>query len=485
MTSVVSQRPGPTTVGRYELLGEIARGGMAVLYLARELGLQGIEKLVVLKRVLPELASRKDIVAMFLDEARIVSLLQHPNLPHGYGLVEQDGEYLFAMEYLHGTDVRRLSRVAAAHGGLPLEHAISIGIGLCAGLHYAHERLASDGTPMNLVHRDVGPRNVFVTYDGGVKLLDFGIAQAEQRRSKTATGTTKGTLQYMSPEQIHAERVDRRSDIFAASVMLWELTVGRALFSGSSDYSVMTAIVQRGAPPPSTIRPDYPPALEAIVMRGLQQDPADRFQTAEELQLALEQFAREHQLPTSSVGLARFMRETFRDDVDAYHDAQAHGTLAARALEEVSAASREREAALDEVPADAPATRSAVPARRTRPLGSDAGAPRSTRRWWLAGGAVAIALAAGFAWWQLSGDRAEPPAAEPRREAVQAPPPAPPPATVPIDAPPAPPVVVAPTPPAPSRPASHAPTKTPPHPAKTTAKKRLSNDDLDAAFPPK
>jgi serine/threonine protein kinase len=470
-----------STVGRYQLLREIARGGMAVLYLARDLGIEGFEKLVVIKRMLPELAAREDMLAMFLDEARIGALLEHANLPHTYELVHESGEYFFAMEYLHGADVRRLAKAAAEHGGVPLEHAISIAIGLSAGLHYTHERRATDGSPLGLVHRDVSPRNVFVTYDGGVKLLDFGIAKTAHKRTKTRTGAVRGTLQYMSPEQVHAGRVDRRSDVFAASIVLWELTVGRGLFTGGSDYSVMAAIADGEPPAPSTVRPDYPAALEAIVMKGLRRAPAERFQTAEELQLALEQFAREHRLATSPVGLARFMRELFRERVEAYHLAREHGTLTAQALEEVSTWSRDREPAIDTPQADPER-----PPRETRRLGSRAA--RRGRRSWLALGAITAVLGAGIAWWQwpsapaAAPTAAPPPAAAPTSAVESAPaaPPQPPP--------------VATAPPAPPKPRPPHPIATKPHlgsghheskPPHSPGSKPLTNEDLDAAFPPK
>jgi serine/threonine protein kinase len=495
--------PTPWRIGRYEVLRELSRGGMAVLYLARELGPEGVEKLVVLKRILPELAAHREMLAMFLDEARISALLQHPNLPHGYGLVHQDGDYFFAMEYLHGTDVRQLAKVTSPYGGIPLEHAISIAIGLCAGLHYAHERRANDGTPMHLVHRDVSPRNVFVTYDGTVKLLDFGIARAEQNRSQTATGTLKGTIQYMSPEQVHAGRVDRRSDIFAASIMLWELTVGRALFAGDSDYAVLTAIAERDAPAPSSVRADYPAALETIVMKGLRRNPDERFQTAEELQLALEELARAHRLATSSIGLARFMRETFRDEVDAYHDARAHGTLAhgtltAHALAEVSTWTRDREPELDlprDLPILTPPPRSESRPRRTRLLGSGGNPTRSGRRAWLAIAAVVAALGSAIAYWQLSRVTTGDPAAAPTT-AVEAPP-APPPAAAQLPAR----TPAATDGPAPPSPSSGMATEQPTRPSSTKKASRkarkpadeprapgtktLTKEDLDAAFPPK
>jgi eukaryotic-like serine/threonine-protein kinase len=301
----------PRRLGKYEILRPLAKGGMAEIFLARATGTHGFEKLVVIKRLRPELAHDGDFLRMFLDEARLAATLQHSNVVQVYDFGEEEGVHFIAMEYLHGEDVQRVLRQV---GRLPLEHALSIIIGTCAGLHYAHER--------GIVHRDVSPQNVAVTFEGGVKLVDFGVAKSEHRLTETRHGTVKGKIQYMSPEQCCGDPLDRRSDVFALGVMLWELTTGRRLYSGRSDLLIMKTITELDAPSPSDHVEDYPSDLEPIVMRALRRMPDERYQTAEELQLALEAFARERRLALSPVGLARYMRDLFQEDVTILDDAK-------------------------------------------------------------------------------------------------------------------------------------------------------------------
>ena len=214
----------PYRLGRYEILRPLARGGMAELFLARATGIQGFEKLVVVKRILPEMARDTDYVEMFLEEARLAAGLHHSNIVQVYDIGEDEAAPFFAMEYLHGEDVRTLLRAAALRRArVPVEHALSIAIGVAAGLHHAHEKRDPDGRPLGIVHRDVSPHNVAVTFDGGVKLLDFGVAKTRRRASATRHGTLKGKLGYMSPEQCRGDELDRRSDVFAVAILLWEL----------------------------------------------------------------------------------------------------------------------------------------------------------------------------------------------------------------------------------------------------------------------
>jgi hypothetical protein len=302
----------PTRLGRYEVIRRMAVGGMAEIYLARAAGPEGIEKLVVIKRIQPRLASTREVVTMFLDEARIAATLRHSNIVQLYDIGEADGEYFFAMELLHGEDAGTLMQALEQRGRrLALEHAVGIVANVCAGLHYAHEKIGRDDAPLGIVHRDVSPSNVFVTTDGEVKLLDFGVAKAAHRLSVTTGGVPKGKLAYMSPEQVSGQPLDRRSDIFSLAVLLWELSTSRRLLRGKNEYEIMKAISDEDAPPPSVFLDGYPPALERIVMKGLARDRDRRFQTAQELQLALEELAREQKLAVSSIALAALMKELF------------------------------------------------------------------------------------------------------------------------------------------------------------------------------
>lgn len=323
-----SRHLGPgDKLGRYELIRQIAIGGMAELYLARTLGFEGFEKLVVIKRILPQFSNTTSFVAMFTNEARLAATLQHPNVAQVYDIGIDDGDYFFAMEYVHGEDLHR-TLVESQEQGVPisLEFALTLGVGLCAGLHYAHEKAGPDGTPLQIVHRDVSPSNVLVSYDGAVKLVDFGIARGAQGKVITATGL-KGKIIYMSPEQCRADAsLDRRSDIYSIGTILYELICGCTPFSGT-DYAILNQIVGTDAPPPSTIVPNVPPELEAIIMRALARDPDQRYATALELQGALEAFAHDKRLRVSPLVLARLMGSLFPARLEEWAEAKSQGAF--------------------------------------------------------------------------------------------------------------------------------------------------------------
>jgi hypothetical protein len=282
--------------------------------------------MVVLKRILPQLAVKKDFVEMFLDEARIAATLQHPNVVQTYDVGVVDGNYFIAMEYLHGEELRTIIKTLYRdRRRLPIEHSLNIMISLCAGLHYAHEKIGFDGRPLNIVHRDVTPRNIIVTFDGGVKLLDFGIARADGRSSETRYGTLKGKIPYMSPEQCKGEPLDRRADIFSLGILLYESTLGRRLFRGASDFEVLKRIVEGDVTPPTALDASYPQGLERIVMRALARDKTARYQTVAEIQAELEALAQELGLYLSSTTLKRFMHELFGQKIEDWQRAQAEG----------------------------------------------------------------------------------------------------------------------------------------------------------------
>lgn len=316
MSKVAPQRtrhlaPGDK-LGTYEVIRQIAVGGMAEIYLARTLGLERFEKVVVVKRILPQYLGHASFVEMFLHEARLAATLHHVNIAQVYDIGVEGGDYFFAMEYVPGQDLDHIT-VAADEQGVPLsiDAALTLVAGLCAGLHYAHERTAGDGTPMGIVHRDVSPPNVLVSYDGAVKLVDFGIAHAASRPGKSQGGL-KGKICYMSPEQCRAKgTLDRRSDLYSVGTILYELTVGRPPFTGETEYQILHQIVNEDAPPPSTFVPGYPAELERIVLRALARDPDQRYATALELQIDVERFAHAMQLRISPLVLARVMNTLF------------------------------------------------------------------------------------------------------------------------------------------------------------------------------
>ena len=298
-------------VGRYHLLRRLAIGGMAELHLACAEGVAGFQKVVVLKRVLPHLAADRSFVDLFLNEARIAANLDHPNLVQVMDIGEADGEYFYVMEYVHGRNARELLGEAANRGGMPLAVALAVVIASASGLHHAHERTDLEGRALGLVHRDVSPSNVLISYDGAIKITDFGIAKASARTAETIGGAMKGKIGYMSPEQCRGEAVDRRSDIFALGILLYELTTTERLFFGESDFAVLNKVVHGRFDSPSARVPGYPPALERIVLRALALDPAERYPSAGEMLRDLESFAHEQRLRYSAAVVTDWMNEAF------------------------------------------------------------------------------------------------------------------------------------------------------------------------------
>ncbi|HWE28401.1 MAG TPA: serine/threonine-protein kinase, partial [Polyangia bacterium] len=313
-------------LGDYEILKRLAVGGMAEIFLARVRKLTGFQKMVVIKRILPQLAQNTDFVEMFLDEARIAATLEHPHIVQTYDVGMIDDSYYIAMEYLHGEDVRSIMRAVNTRlQAPPIEQALHIIISAAAGLHYAHEKVGFDGAPLDIVHRDVSPQNLIVTYEGSVKLLDFGIAKASNRLRETRVGTLKGKVPYMSPEQCRSENLDRRSDIYSLGILMWELTLSRRLYRGTSDFEVLKEIVEGRVTPPREIDPTYPPALEAIVMKALEKDRDNRWHTAREMQAELEHFVRKEQIAATPIATQQFMHQLFGDKIEVWRDAQAAG----------------------------------------------------------------------------------------------------------------------------------------------------------------
>ncbi|HUS33651.1 MAG TPA: protein kinase [Kofleriaceae bacterium] len=318
--------PRGTAIGKYEILRKLATGGMAEIYLARVSGTAGFEKLVVLKRILPTIAEDPRLVQMFLDEARLAATLRHPNIADVYDVGDDDGIVFFTMEFVHGQDVRTVRQDAKKRNDpVPLGVALAIVHGTASALEHAHELTGPDGKHLGLVHRDVSTSNVMVSYDGAVKLLDFGIARASSSTHKTQTGMLKGKIAYMSPEQCRGTPLDRRSDLFSLGIVMFELTVGRRPFRGDTDFAIMDQIVYQGAPKPSSIRPDYPPELEAIVMKLLDRNPALRYPTAEDLLHDLDEYIGANGLWQSPRAIGKYMRTLFADKIVAWEQAEQEG----------------------------------------------------------------------------------------------------------------------------------------------------------------
>jgi serine/threonine-protein kinase len=294
------------------VISHLATGGMAQIYLARQTGLGAFERHVVLKTILRERASDQRFVTMFLDEAKLAATLNHQNIAQVYEVDQADGAYFMAMEYVHGENARAILETTLRRGWtIPLELAVMIVSGAAAGLHHAHERKGKQGQPLNIVHRDVSPANVMVGYDGSVKVLDFGIAKAEERATKTVGGTIKGKYGYMSPEQCKGRPIDRRSDIFALGICLYELTTLRRAFKGNDDFETMKRIVAGDVILPSVAVAGYPRELEAIILTAMANDPNARFQTAQEMIEALDAFTVRAKLTGSNTAMGRFMTQLF------------------------------------------------------------------------------------------------------------------------------------------------------------------------------
>ncbi len=307
----------PARVGRYEVVGHLATGGMAEILLARLLGLSGFERVVVVKRILPHLARTESFVGMFLDEARIVAALHHQNVVQVYELGREGGDLFLAMEYLQGESAAGLlKRLRTRNEPLGYDLAAFIVAEACAGLHAAHELKDKDEEPQHLVHRDVSPQNLFVTYAGEVKVIDFGIAKTGDRVTRTEAGQLKGKFQYMSPEQCRGAKLDRRSDIFALGNVLYELTTGRQLFKRASELQVLKAITDEPVLPPSRLLPDYPASLETICLRALARDRRERYPTAAAMRTDLLQAMGELRKDADvSASLARLMEAAFADRI--------------------------------------------------------------------------------------------------------------------------------------------------------------------------
>ncbi|HEX8818952.1 MAG TPA: serine/threonine-protein kinase [Archangium sp.] len=305
--------------GKYLLLKRLALGGMAEIWLAKQLGVQGFEKLVVVKKILEQFAGEKEFVQMFLDEARLAATLNHPHVVQIYDLGQEGVSFYIAMEFIAGHDLLSVLRKCKhAQLALPPELAARMVAGACEGLHYAHTRKDHRGNPLNIVHRDVSPSNLLVTYDGGLKVVDFGIAKAESHSTKTEAGKLKGKFSYMSPEQIRAEPLDARSDVFALGIVLHEVLVGRRLFKRDNELAIMQDILEGEVRAPSELRSDVPQALDEIVLKALQKDRRKRYASAQEMQLALEKYLNTTPEPPTSVHVSQFMMNLFAEEHLAY-----------------------------------------------------------------------------------------------------------------------------------------------------------------------
>ena len=301
----------PPQFGKYQLVERLGVGGMAEVWKARVVGPQGFARTVVVKRVLRHLAQDPAFVKMFFAEARLSARLTHTNVVQVFELGEVDGEYFLAMEYVRGKDLTAVNGSRVGKAPLPIGFGAYVIREVCRALGYMHELTDDDGRPLLLVHRDVSPSNVMIGFDGGVKLLDFGIAKAlsDANEQRTVTGTLKGKFGYMSPEQVDGHTADHRADLFAAGIMLHEVLTNKRLFKGGSDIQTLALVREAKVTPPSWNNPEVPPELDAICLRALARDPAERYQSCAELAIALDDVA--HRAKWGPERVATAMLESF------------------------------------------------------------------------------------------------------------------------------------------------------------------------------
>ena len=289
---------------------------MAEIYLAKSFGAAGFERLLVIKKILPHMAEDEEFITMFIDEARIASTLNHSNIAQINELGKEGGAYFIAMEYVHGKDLSRIyDRSVQSKRNIPIPLAVLIASRICEGLDYAHRRTDSAGRNLQIIHRDVSPGNVLVSYDGDVKLIDFGIAKATNRMGRTTAGTLKGKFGYMSPEQVRGLPLDHRSDVFTVGILLYEMLTGERLFGGESDFGTLEKVRNAIVTPPTTYNAKIPKQLEKTVLRALAKDPEERHDWASDLQEDLVRFLMHDGSLITGKSLASFVRDLFSKDI--------------------------------------------------------------------------------------------------------------------------------------------------------------------------
>jgi TonB family protein len=294
--------------GQYVLVEKIATGGMAEVWKARMRGVEGFQKIVAIKKILPHLSDNQDFIEMFIDEAKLAAQLNHNNIIHIYDLGKIQSSYYIAMEYVDGFDLKTILRRGEERGQpMQPELALFIASKIASALDYAHRKHDFEGKEMGLVHRDVSPQNVLISQEGDIKLCDFGIAKAASKASHTQAGALKGKLQYMSPEQAWGRHIDKRSDIFALATVLFEMLTGRKLFTGDNELSILEQVREARVVPPSEINDEVTPEIDKIVLKALQKDPAQRYQTAGDMARELDQVLYSFKPTPTSADLAIYM----------------------------------------------------------------------------------------------------------------------------------------------------------------------------------
>ncbi|HVE87892.1 MAG TPA: serine/threonine-protein kinase, partial [Myxococcales bacterium] len=306
----------PAVFGKYLLLERLNVGGMAEVFIAKAFGVEGFERILAIKKILPTMAEDEEFIKMFIDEARISVQLNHANIVHIHELGNYDGTFFIAMEYVAGRDLRTLlERYRKRKERMPAAQASFVASKMCEGLDYAHRKKDARGADLGIIHRDVSPQNILCSYEGEVKIIDFGIAKAANRSQNTQAGILKGKFGYMSPEQVRGLPIDRRSDIFAVGVILYEMLTGEKLFVGESDFSTLEKVRNAEVTPPKRLNPSIPDDLERVVLKALAREAEDRYQWPSDLQEDLMRFLVSGDVIYNNKQLSGFMRDAFAEDV--------------------------------------------------------------------------------------------------------------------------------------------------------------------------
>lgn len=436
----------PTRFGKYLLLEKLATGGMAQLYRAKIIGVEGFEKFIAIKQILPHLAHEEELITSFIDEAKLAALLNHQNIVQIYDFGSMEDSYFITMEFLFGKDLRAVNAKAREKGSpVSLENALYLISKVCAGLDYAHKLKDFQGKSLNIIHRDISPQNIFLTYEGDVKIVDFGIAKAASQSTITQVGMIKGKVAYMSPEQAAGKVIDHRSDIFATGILLYELVACRRMFQGDDTLQILSKVREAEFTPLGTLKGGLPDKLYDIVAKALAKEPEDRYQSLADMQADIEECIFRLNLRPSGRSMAEYLKILFAEDIEAEGKRMADAAGAGAASDRA----REAEASLraaDAPPVQKPPAPMAEPPTPTPVKASPEGRPRPAEPATggkkgalaaVAGVAVLALLGGGY---YLMGKGKDPTGATATAPPAQAPSPAPaaPQAPPPPPAPPAP-----------------------------------------------
>jgi len=432
----------PTRFGKYLLLEKLATGGMAQLYRAKIIGVEGFEKFIAIKQILPHLAHEEELITSFIDEAKLAALLNHQNIVQIYDFGSMENSYFITMEFLFGKDLRAVNAKAKEKGSpVTLENALYLISKVCAGLDYAHKLKDFQGKSLNIIHRDISPQNVFLTFEGDVKIVDFGIAKAASQSTITQVGMIKGKVAYMSPEQAAGKVIDHRSDIFATGILLYELVAGGRMFKGDDTLQILSKVREAEFTPLGTLKGGLPEKLYDIVAKALAKDPEDRYQSLADMQADIEECIFRLNLRPSGRSMAEYLKILFAEEIEAEGKRMADAAGAGAASDRAQEAEAERRS-VDRPPAQmtpAPKAEPAPPAKaapKVRPKPAEPAKEGKKGALAAVAGVAALALLGGGYYLVGKGKGPATPVAQAPTPTPAAPQPPPPPAaSVPPSAP--------------------------------------------------